>query len=471
VITRYRALFSIPGFGRLLFGSILGRLPSGMFSLAILLFLRAQTGSFLLAGIAVGGFTLTGALLGPLLGALVDRVGQTRVLLPAAVAQSALLIALVLLARASVPVAGIVALAALAGAALPPIAGCVRALWAEVVHDPVALETAYALDATAQEVIWTLGPLLVGASTTLISPAAGVLLCAAVTLCGTLFFASTRISREWRGSRGERSRGGALASSGLRALLLSVAFAGIVLGAVEVGLPGLAARLHAHWSAGLLLALFSFGSMAGGILYSARAWTGRVARRYELILLAFALAVAPLVFVDTLAAGLLFSVVAGLGIAPMLSCQFSLVGALAPPDTATEAFTWHRGATIAGSAAGSALGGMLIDSVGPWASFALGSAGVLFALFLALLGRRRIEPAVSVEPAVGTEPAVGVESVVRVEPAIGVEPAVDMEPVVRVEPVFAATDTITAEAVRLAGEAVALAARAVALSLQRSQEA
>jgi len=100
VIARYRALFSVPGFTRLLVSSVLARLPSGMFSLAILLLVRARSGSFLAAGVAVGAFALAGALAGPLLGALVDRVGQTRVLAPAALGQGALLVAMALAARA-----------------------------------------------------------------------------------------------------------------------------------------------------------------------------------------------------------------------------------------------------------------------------------------------------------------------------------------------------------------------------------
>ena len=393
MIARYRALFSAPGVGRLLVSSVVGRLPSGMFSLAILLFVHGRTDSFLAAGLAVGAFSLAGAAIGPLLGALVDRHGQTRVLLGAALAQAALLVALVLLTQAGAPVAAIVALAALAGAALPPIGGCVRALWPEVAHGE-ELQTAYALDATTQETIWTLGPLLVGLTAGFVSPAAGVLLCAALTVLGTIYFATSRISRGWRAQRRERRRGGALgASPNLRMLLYTVVLAGVVIGAVEVGLPALAVGQGARWSSGPLLALFSLGSMMGGLIYSARSWALEIARRYSAILMAMAVAVAPLIAVHALAPVFALSVLAGLCLAPMISCQFSLVGALAPEGTVTEAFTWHRAATVAGMAGGSALGGTLIDAHGPGAAFALGCVGVAGAAALAVLGRRRIEPA------------------------------------------------------------------------------
>lgn len=402
MFSRYRVLFSVPGFPRLLVSSVLGRLPSGMFSLAILLLVRGRTGSFLDAGLTVGAFTLAGAAVSPLQGALVDRVGQTRVLLATAGGQGALLVGFVGLVQSGAPRAATVGMAALAGALLPPVSGCIRALWGEVSGDPATLELAYALDAISQEVIYSLGPLLAGTLAVAISPAAGVLGCAAIAVLGTVFFASAPLSRAARGTRGavsERARGGALASGGLRRLLLTAVFAGAVVGSAEVGLPALAVHAGARGSAGVLLALFSLGSMAGGLLYGAHEWGISVARRYIAILLGVELALAPLIAFDSLTAGLIFSAVAGLGVAPMLSCQFSLVGALAPPGTTTEAFTWHRAATVGGIAGGSALGGALIDSLGSSGAFALGCTGAALACVLAALGYRRMEPGGALLPA------------------------------------------------------------------------
>jgi hypothetical protein len=294
--------------------------------------------------------------------------------------------------QAGAPVAVVVALAACAGAAQPPIAGCIRALWSALAADEEQLETAYALDATTQEVIWTLGPLLVGSTAVLLSPAAAVLACAAITVLGTAFFAGSRISSGWQAQAGERSRASALASPRLRALLATVLLSGVVIGAVEVGLPALAVERGARWSAGPLLALFSLGSMAGGLAYSAARWRRPIELRYVALLLAMAAVVAPLIAAHALIAAYPLAALAGLGVAPMLSCQFSLVGALAPAGSATEAFTWHRGATIAGMAVGSTLGGSLIDSNGAAGAFALGCAGVALAGLLALAWRGRIEP-------------------------------------------------------------------------------
>ncbi len=457
MIARYRALFAVPGVGRLLVSSVLGRLPTGMFSLAILLFVDGRTGSFLVAGLTVGAFTMAGALTGPLLGALVDRRGQTPVLLPAAAGQAVLLVALVLVAQAGAPAAAIVALAALAGALLPPIAGCTRALWVEVTHGE-GLETAYGFDATTQETIWTLGPLLVASVAGLASPAAAVLLCAALTVCGTAYFAGSTLSRGWRTDGRGRTRGSALsASPNLRVLLYSVVLAGGVIGAVEVGLPALAVQEGARWSSGPLLALFSVGSMTGGLIYSARSRRLPIGRRYTVMLIAMAVAVAPLIAVHSLAVVFGLSVLAGLALAPMISCQFSLVGALAPVGTVTEAFTWHRAATVAGMAGGSALGGSLIDARGPGAAFALGCVSVALAGVLAVLGRRRIEPQKKVAAVEGPVPfTIAAEAVALAAEAVAL--AAEEPPLAPSE--RRAPFTLAAAAVALAAEAVAQTAAA-----------
>jgi predicted MFS family arabinose efflux permease len=183
-----------------------------------------------------------------------------------------------------------------------------------------------------------------------------------------------------------------LALEGVPVLLMSSSFGGVVVGAAEVGLPALALHVGSRASAGVLLALFSIGSMIGGLLYGARSWRQTVAARYVAVLLALELAMAPLVVVHSLLAAVPLSALAGLGVAPMLSCQFSLMALLAPADATTEAFSWHRAATVGGIAAGSALGGALVDVAGVGAAFALGCTGAALAALLAMLGQERAEP-------------------------------------------------------------------------------
>ena len=130
-----------------------------MASLAILLLVRETTHSYAAAGLAVGAYTLANATCAPIQGRLVDRFGQAWVLVPSACAPGVPAGGLVVAANAGAHAGVLVVLAGMAGAFAPPIAPTVRALLRDVFRDPHVLDSAYALDAVLQEVIWTVGPL------------------------------------------------------------------------------------------------------------------------------------------------------------------------------------------------------------------------------------------------------------------------------------------------------------------------
>ncbi len=393
---RYRGVLAIPGAARLLVSTAVARLPVGMWSLAIVLLVRSRSDGFRTAGVAVAAFALAGGALAPLQGRLIDRHGPRVVVLPCAVGQGALLGALALAAAERAPAAVLVVLAGAAGAAMPPISACVRTLWRQVAPDVAVAEAAYALDAIVQELIWTVGPLLVAALVALGSPVAAVAACGAISLVGGLFFVSGSLARAWQESSRPaaappRGRGGALSSAGLRALLGSIALTGLAIGAILVGLPALAVHEHARAIAGVLVALWSVGSVAGGLLYGAREWRAPVAVRYRVLVLAVAIGTAPLIVAHSLVAAIALSALAGIAYAPMLACQYSLVGSVAPINTTAEAFTWTTAALVAGSAAGSALAGALVDAAAVGTSFALAVGAGLLAAAVALSVRERVE--------------------------------------------------------------------------------
>jgi MFS family permease len=404
--SRYRALLGNRAFTGLLVSSVLARMPLGMNSLAILLFMRARTGSFLQAGIAVGAYTLANAAAAPLQGRLLDRLPHRRVLLACALAESSLLIALVLAADAGASSGPLIALACIAGAVMPPVSASVRTLWPLIARGAGALESAYALDATTQEVIWTLGPVSVGACTAILSASAAIVLCATVGLIGTALFAAMPPLRgAGRGRAHRRSAGGAIASGGLRALYTAVALLGVMIGALNVGLPALAVHLKAPSAAGVLLALMSVGSMAGGVLYGTRGWHRSLAARHELLLVLAAVLAAPLLLAGSLAQAIPLTMLAGAACAPVLSCQYSMVAALAPPGTAAEAFNWHTAALVAGIAAGTTAGGALVQGIGVQAAFVLACGAVALGAVLALAWRGPIGSVPAGDPAGAVEQA------------------------------------------------------------------
>ena len=122
MVARYRSVLSVPGSPACSGTALIGRLPQGMTSLAILLLVRTHTGSYAAAGIAVGAYDFATAAGAPLLGRLVDRFGRGRVLAPVAITPGVVLVALVVAAHGGAGAVALVALSALAGALLPPIA-------------------------------------------------------------------------------------------------------------------------------------------------------------------------------------------------------------------------------------------------------------------------------------------------------------------------------------------------------------
>jgi MFS family permease len=412
VTSPYTLLLSRPGARRLVVSSIVGRLPLGLLGLSVLLLVRASTGSYGYAGLAVALGALGSAASASWAGRLVDRLGQTPVLAATGSAQAVVLVVLAL-AGSGHPGGGLlVALSALAGVLVPPVSGCARALWPEVTSDPGERESAYGLDAILQEVIWIIGPLLVGVIVAVASPTAAVLAVAGFVALGTTLFASSPLSRAWRGGAHERPSSGVFGEPALRRLLLSLVLFGVYIGGLEVGLPAFAQHVGAGGDVGLILAMWSAGSMIGGVAYGALRSDAPLEVRRRRIGVAAVFLAAPLLVAGSLASGLGFALLAGVAIAPIFTCQLAIVAGLAPPGAVTEAFTVANGALVLGIAGGQAIAGALVDGQGPRAAFLLSLLGAALAATVKVpdsrASRSRLASAPAAEARVGGRPSAGV---------------------------------------------------------------
>jgi MFS family permease len=148
--TKQPSILSAPGSAALLGSSILARFPLAMFSLALLVHADRLTGSFATAGLVTGAYAVASAVSAPVLGGLVDRSGQTRVLIGGAtVAALSLVIDGLLPAGAPAPIR--VALGATTGFSTPPLAACVRTLLPAIAPDPSRLPALFAFESTVLE--------------------------------------------------------------------------------------------------------------------------------------------------------------------------------------------------------------------------------------------------------------------------------------------------------------------------------
>ncbi|MGW4171756.1 MFS transporter, partial [Streptomyces chartreusis] len=127
---------------RLLVGTLIGRLPNAVAALAILLFVRAEGGSYSLAGGLAAVYGVANAIGQPVLGRIVDLHGQPRVQLPAAIASALAMAVFAFVGISPLPLA--YAAVAAAGLFTPPLEGGLRALWGSVLHKEGQVHTAYA---------------------------------------------------------------------------------------------------------------------------------------------------------------------------------------------------------------------------------------------------------------------------------------------------------------------------------------
>jgi MFS family permease len=371
--------------GRLLGAALLGRLPTGMAALAVLLLVRGRGGDYALAGLLSGLYAAGQAVGGPLLGRVVDRYRQGPVLVAAAVAAGVGFAGL-----AAAPVTGVVWPAAvatvLAGFGTPPLESCLRVLWPRLL-DAGRLHAAYALDAAAQEILFVAGPLLVLAAVALVGPAGGVLVAAVLGLAGVALFVTAGPVRVWRPEPGAPSHpAGPLRSGRLVRVLVALLFTGFTLGTFAVGVTAYSEQVAGRGFAGWLIAANGLGALIGGVVYTAVPPARDLSRRLCLLSGLLAVGYLPLAARPGPAPMVVLCVLSGLLLPAVLAGDFGVVARLAPAGTLTEAFAWTVTAFGIGNAAGSALAGTLVDASGPAAAFLAGTATA--ALATAILARR-----------------------------------------------------------------------------------
>jgi MFS family permease len=253
----------VPGAVPVYLASIVGRLPNGAIGLLLILRTRELTGSYAAGGLVAGALAVTIGLGAPIFGRVVDRRGQRGVLVVSGLASAAAMAAFAALPDGT-STALAVGVAALIGLATPPLNSCIRALWSAHVA-PERRHRAFAIDSVVFEIVDISGPLLFVAGIGAWSLRAALAACAVTTAVGSVAFAATRLSREWRSGPAAGDPLGALRGAGVRRLMVTFALFGVGVGAVEIALAAFATRHGSPGAVGLLLALWGAGSMAGGI--------------------------------------------------------------------------------------------------------------------------------------------------------------------------------------------------------------
>jgi MFS family permease len=384
-IADYRSALTAPGAGLPALASAVARLPMAMIGLATLLYVQRTTGSFAFAGLVSAGM-LIGVSLGSVAqGRVIDRIGPTRPLLVAAVAQAAAGVTLIVAIESRASVLTLAACAAVVGLTQPAMPGSSRALWTRLVPAGRSRDAAFSYEAISLEVFFILGPSMAALLSATAWPGTGTAVALTATVVGSVGFALTHAVRTHRPAPGLRSGGafGALASSGLRTVVLASLGFGLVIGTVEVGVPAVTAATGSAALGGVLLSAWSITSVLAGILYSMHPWPRPLNLRMPVLLLVFAVCVAGMAVAGPLPALVVAMLLAGATITPQVTAQSLGVEATAPVGTATEAFGWVVTAATLGLSVGQSSAGLVVQAAGPHAAFLVGGgAGLVVAVLL-----------------------------------------------------------------------------------------
>jgi MFS family permease len=386
----YAQILRTPGVAMLVLATLIGRLPIGISGLAILLYVEEVSDSFAAAGVCAGALALGSAAGAPFQGRLIDRRG-VEMLLPLALIHGAGLVAIWLAGEAGAPVALLAVVSLAAGASLPPVSSVLRSRWPYLLPGrPELLAGAFALDSVMIEVVFVTGPLLTTLVVATVGPQYALIVSAGCVLLGTTWMLAGLAGRPGpeRTEAGPALGLGALASPGLRTLVLASLPVGFAFGTLEVVLPAFSEEEGSKELAGVLLAAWSASSGVGGLVWGARGGDAPLLRAHMVFAWLLPLCVAPLLLAGSPLTMALLAILAGLPIAPLIASRNQLIERVVLPGTATEAFTWPLTALVAGVSLGAAAGGAVVEA-SSWSAGVLLATGVAFLGGAVVLGRRR----------------------------------------------------------------------------------
>lgn len=370
----YGDLLRAPGVARIIAAQLTARFPNGMTSLAILLHIEQMTGSYGAAGLVLAATSVGQAVSGPVTSRWMGVWGIRRVLtLTTAVCAAAIAV----LAMVPMELPGYMALGLLAGLSTPPVQSAVRTLYPKLVTSR-QLTPLFSLDASLQEIIWVLAPVVITLVATQAGTVPGLLLIVVFLIGGGAWFILSPEVGRVRIPRSRRGFGKVLAKP---AVVLATVVGFLLIGACAAVEAGVVATFgHDGLEAGLVLAVFSIGSLIGGLSFGhipIGPWA--MARRLAITAVGLTLTVLSLT-VWWLGASLF---VAGIGLAPALAVMFAMTAASVKFSETAEAYGWIGTGQLIGAAAGSAVAGFLIDGVGAigafWAGAAFAAVGVVVA--------------------------------------------------------------------------------------------
>ncbi|MCZ7889798.1 MULTISPECIES: MFS transporter [Agrobacterium] len=387
----YREIFRAPGAKGFSAAGFFARLPIAMAPIGIVAMLSQTHGEYWLAGAVSATFALTNAALSPQISRLVDRKGQSKVLIPATIV-SVIAFAVLIIATNQKWPAWTLFLSAFLAAAMPSIPAMMRARWTEIFRDRPELNTAFAFESAADELVYISGASLsVGLAVSLF-PEAGMMISTTFLALGTFAFLLQRSTepkvRPVESGRRQRS---AIFLRPVQIITLALIFVGSTFATAEVSAVAITKALGQPEAASLVIGVYAIGSFVVGLILGALNPKMPLQRQLLIAVSVLALTALPLLVANTSVALLAFAVfLSGVAISPIFITSFGLIERRVPESMLTEGVTWVMTGIGIGMALGAFVSGWVIDNFGPDNGFWVSVAASLSTVVIIGLGQRAL---------------------------------------------------------------------------------
>lgn len=345
-----------------------------MLSLGLLIHVQQKTGYYSIAGLVIAAMSFGQAVASPISSRLMSKHGIRPV-----VGWSLIVCIVAIVAIALLPVVPIVAipLGLVIGLTLPPIQPAARAIYPTLVPKE-QLQSLQSLDASIQELIWILGPVITVSLATQVNSTIAVISSAVFGGFGTIWF----LTRHQVKTVVLPSSSGKMGAVLKKPAVLIAVFSGLMVvgsfGAIE------AATVSAFGSgqdspAGIVLGLWAATSLIGGLALG-HSPMGPWALSRRLGFVAFGSALAMFTVDPLLLTGALL--ISGLGVAPAMTVQYAIATESVDKGDVPESIGWLATGWVIGGAIATAVAGFAIDAFGTPGGFA---AAVIFAGLAAVI--------------------------------------------------------------------------------------
>ena len=377
----YGKIFRAPGAKGFSAAGFFARLPIAMAPIGIVAMLSQTHGEYWLAGAVSATFALTNALVAPQISRLVDRVGQTAVVVPTTIVSVAAFLALIIAANRDWPAWTLFASSFFA-ATMPSMPALVRARWTEIFRNQPELNTAFAFESSADELVYISGASLSVGLAVALFPEAGMLTSTIFLALGTAAFILQR-STEPKVRRLEAgvSQASAIRQRPVQIITLALIFVGSIFATAEVSAVAITKELGEPQAASLVIGVYAVGSFLVGLALGALNPAMPLHRQLLIAVSVIAITSVPLLFADTVPLLALAVFASGIAISPTFITAFGLIERRVPESMLTEGVTWVMTGIGIGMALGAFVSGWVVDNFGAqngfWVSVAAGVATVV----------------------------------------------------------------------------------------------